>query len=94
MFKFCDSTATYNAQRTKGYTQPWEEKCFGLQGADNIPEAASQLLCDFRAVVQTLPRHQGDKLCLRGHVHINAAFTIGSLAPKMTPFSSLFSFLC
>ena len=32
MFKLCDSTAIYNAQHTKGYAQPWEEKCSGSKG--------------------------------------------------------------
>lgn len=31
MFKLGDSTATYNAQHTKGYTQLWE-KCLGSKG--------------------------------------------------------------
>lgn len=42
----------------------------------NIPETTPQLLCGFRAVLETPPGHQGDV----GHTQGDAAFTTGSLA--------------
>lgn len=74
MFELWDCSATSRAQHSKtgqglGRRSVWAPRDL------NIPEITSQLLWDFRAVLETPPGHQGDVFHPSVLNHRDAAFT-------------------